>query len=70
MVERQFSKLVTRVRFSSPAQYAPIAQRIEHLSSKEAMKVRFPLGALELIFDDYFIPDSDIVCISDSCIYF
>ena len=24
---------------------APIAQRIEHLSSKEAMKVRFPLGA-------------------------
>ncbi len=48
--------------------WAPIAQRIEHLSSKEAMKVRFPLGAprkklirnfnvaVELIFNDYLIP--------------
>lgn len=50
MVEYEFSKLGTRVRFPSPAQKyscAPIAQRIEHLPSKETMAVRFRLGAPE-----------------------
>ena len=54
MVEPQFSKLMTRVRFPSPAwnfgqkDFAGIAQLVEHLHGKEKVVGSIPIPSFSI----------------------